>query len=67
MSVIKENGWECESPVDESKCANLSRFILLPRTIARSIRVASRIISLPCIYFATALRDHAYVDFYVAT
>lgn len=45
IPVIKENRWECESPVDESRCANLGRFLLSSRMIARFIRVASRIIA----------------------
>lgn len=46
---------EFESPEDEARSANLGRSFLLPRTIARSIRVASRI--LPRIYFNGVARS----------
>lgn len=42
--VIKVNGWEWESPVDESRCANLGRFYFIAEN-ERPIRVASRIIA----------------------
>lgn len=68
VPVIEENVRECESPGEMNRGANLGR-LFFSFFIAESDRAlySRRVAFIASHLFQRRLRDHAYVDFYVAT